>query len=334
MTRRAAYGTPMRMHIAFVLPGRADTGGAGLAYAETMAAGLRAMGHTADVTEDDDPVWPHGATPVIDGLLLPRLLPQLEALAQAGAVALIHHALARAGRDAGQRAEVTATMQTMLPRLRRVVATSQPVADRLMQEFGVAAVDVVVPGAHDLPRNVAMGRTCRILSVGVLTPRKGHDVLLRALARLQDLDWSMTIAGSAGRDTAHAAYLAALVPELGLADRVRVLADPDDATLDALWREAHLFALATRWEGYATGVAEALRRGIPVVVTQGGGALVPMSAGSVCALEDEPTLSKCLRRVVFDAALRAEMAEGAWRAGQGLPGWQAQAALLDQVLRS
>ncbi len=198
----------------------------------------------------------------------------------------------------------------------------------------MAAVDVVVPGAHDLPRNVAADGTCRILSVGVLTPRKGHDALLRALARLRDLDWSLTIAGSAGRDPGHAAYLAALVPELGLADRVRLLADPNDAALDALWREAQLFALTTRWEGYAAGVAEALRRGIPVVVTEGGGALVPMSAGAVCALEDEPTLSKCLRRVVFDAALRAEMAEGAWRAGQGLPSWQDQAAAMDRVLRS
>ena len=198
----------------------------------------------------------------------------------------------------------------------------------------MAAVDVVVPGAHDLPHNVAAGGTCRILSVGVLTPRKGHDVLLRALARLRDLDWSLTIAGSAGRDTAHTAYLTALIPELGLTDRVRILADPDDATLDALWREAHLFALATRWEGYPAGVAEALRRGVPVVVTEGGGALVPMAAGAVCALEDEPTLSKCLRRVVFDAALRAEMAEAAWQAGRDLPGWPAQAGLLDQVLRS
>ncbi len=120
------------MHIAFALPGRADTGGGGLAYAEAMAAGLRAMGHTMEVTEDDDPVWAPGVVPVIDGLLLPLLLPRLEALAQAGAVALIHHALARAGRDAGQRAEVAAAMRTMLPRLRRVVATSQPVADRLM----------------------------------------------------------------------------------------------------------------------------------------------------------------------------------------------------------
>lgn len=325
------------MHIAFALPGRADTGGGGLAYAEAMAAALRAAGHTADVAESDDPAWPPGTVPVIDGLLLPHLLPRLDALAEAGAVALIHHALARAGRDAGQRAAVADALRAMLPRLRRVVATSRPVADRLVGEFGLSAVDVVEPGALDLPRNAPGSGTCRILSVGVLTPRKGHDVLLRALARLPDLDWTLTVAGSAGRDPDHAAYLAALIPELGLAGRVRLLADADRAALDALWRGAHLFALATRWEGYPASVAEALRRGIPVVVTEGGkpggvGALVPAGAGAVCALEDEPTLSKCLRRLMFDAGLRAEMAEGAWQAGQGLPGWTAQAALLEQVL--
>ena len=323
------------MQIAFALPDCADTsGGGGRAYAEAMAAGLRTMGHAAEVIEGRNPTWGPGVVPVVDGLLLPHLLPRLDGLAEAGAVALIHHALAAAGRDAAQRGEVAAAMRAMLPRLRRVVATSQPVADRLAQDFGVAAVDVVEPGANDLPRSVSTGGTCRIFSVGVLTPRKGHDVLLRALARLLDLDWSLTIAGAAGRDPGHAAHLSAMVPELGLADRVQLLADPDDAALDALWRQADLFALATRWEGYAAGVAEALRRGVPVVVTQGGGALVPADAGAVCALEDEPTLSKCLRRVVFDAALRADMAAAAWQAGQLLPGWPEQAALLDQVLRS
>lgn len=322
------------MHIAFALPDRADTGGGGLAYAEAMAASLQTTGHAVEVIQGPDPAWAAGVVPVIDGLLLPHLLPRLNDLIDAGAVALIHHALAAAGRNAAQRTEVAAAMRTMLPRLRHVVATSRPVADRLIQEFGVATVTVVEPGADALPRSVAAGGPCRILSVGVLTPRKGHDVLLRALARLPDLDWSLTIAGAAGRDPEYAARLAAMIPELGLVGRVQLLADPDDAALDALWRQAEVFALATRWEGYAAGVAEALRRGVPVVVTEGGGALVTMDAGAVCTLEDEPTLSKCLRRVVFDRALRADMATSAWRAGQRLPGWPAQAALLDQVLRS
>ena len=34
-----------------------------------------------------------------------------------------------------------------------------------------------------------------LLSVGALVPRKGHDVLIAALATLTDLPWSLTIAG-------------------------------------------------------------------------------------------------------------------------------------------
>ena len=149
------------------------------------------------------------------------------------------------------------------------------------------------------------------------------------MARLSDLDWRLTIAGSSVRDPVHAKQLMALVPELGLGGRATVKADPDAATMEQLWRSAGVFALATRWEGYPAGVMEALRRGLPAVITAGGAAAdhVAADAGIVCALDDTPTLSKCLRRILFSRALRDSMAEGAWRAGQALPGWDTQAGL-------
>ena len=151
----------------------------------------------------------------------------------------------------------------MLPRLRRVIATSQPVAERLQTEFGVAA-STVPPGAGTCRAPSQPIRTTPVvLAVGVLTRRKGHDLLLRADARLTDLPWRLVIAGDAGREPAHAR-------RTGRARRRARAGAPDHAArrpgpgrARTCMGAATVFALATRWEGYASAVAEALRRGIP-----------------------------------------------------------------------
>jgi glycosyltransferase involved in cell wall biosynthesis len=185
----------------------------------------------------------------------------------------------------------------------------------------------VEPGTAPAPRSAGSGGPgCAILSLGVITPRKGFDVLLRALARLPDLDYSLTIAG-APRDPVHAESLVALATELGIAQRVTFAGEVVADALEALWQRADLFALATHYEGYGMAIAEALKRGLPVAVTGGGaaGALVTPESGIVCPPGDDAALARALRRVMFDVALRREMAEAAWRVGEGLPDWPVQA---------
>src|SRR5947209_1544819 len=137
------------MRLAFALPTPAETGGGGgTDYVNGLTAALRVLGHAVEVLEGNEPVLPEGAVPVIDGMLLPRLRPRLEELVATGAVALVHHVSAAAGRDEGAREGVRAIEREMLPRLRRIIATSRPVAERLHGEFGIAATPVS-PGARD-----------------------------------------------------------------------------------------------------------------------------------------------------------------------------------------
>lgn len=324
------------MHIAFALPDPADAGlGGGTDYVSGLVDALQDLGHRVTLVQGTDPLLPSGALTVIDGMILPTLATRLDELHAAGSVALIHHVGAAAGRDEAVRERIHAIEAQMLPQFRRVIATSQPVADRLAADFGITA-PVVSPGARDLPRSTNASDEPLIISVGVLTRRKGHARLLHALARLTDLSWRATILGDANRDPAHAAELAALIAELGLTKRVALCPDPDPASLQSAWQTASVFALATSWEGYPAAVAEALRRGIPTIVSEAGdpGRLVPPSAGAAIATDDMVTFGKCLRRMVCDTDLRTDMAEHAWRVGQALPDWPAQARAFAAMLEA
>ena len=316
------------MHLVFLTPCPEPAGG-GSRFNAGLLPALRALGHVVDVRHDANDL-PAGAQPVVDGLLLPdlegRLVPH-------EAVAIIHHVSAKAGsskagQDQSAKEAVRAIEQRMLPGFRRIIATSAPVAERLQEVYGLEGVALLPPGQAELARATGSGGPgCAILSAGVLTQRKGHDRLLRALARLTDLDWTLTIAGDAQRDPAHARSIADLVVGLGLQRRVTVLPDVSSDALEAAWARADLFALVSSWEGYPAGAAEALRRGIPVVATAVGtmAATVPMTAGILSPPGEVDTLSKCLRRAIFDGTLRAALAEGAWQAGLAMPGWPEQA---------
>jgi glycosyltransferase involved in cell wall biosynthesis len=343
------------MQLALIVPAPFDAVSGGYEYDRRIVAGLREAGHTVAVVELDgrfplaDDVaresaraaWDnigHGSRRVIDGLALPAFVGLDDALAVRAAVGLIHHPTSlETGFSETDRAALSRAEKRLLPKLARTIVTSESTAERLAADFGVDRdrTKVVVPGTDDAPRSRGSGgATRRILSIGTLVPRKGHDLLLRALARLFDLDWLLTVVGSPDRDPVHARELTALAEELGIARRVRFAGEVTGAGLDALWHEADLFALATHWEGYGMAIAEALKRGVPVVVSAGGaaGKLVTQDSGAVTPEGDHNNLSKALRRLIFDADMRRAMADAAWQVGQTLPSWPTQVREFAQAL--
>ena len=331
--------SPPRRPLALFVPAPFSAISGGYLYDRRMVEGLRARGHAVSVVElaGTHPL-PEAAAeaaaaaalaalaadtlPVIDGLGLPAFVALAETLAARGAVGLIHHPTAL---ETGLNAEALRARELALfPALPRLIATSRLTAERLVADFAVPAarVGVVEPGTDPAPRATGTQNPIRILSVGTLVPRKGHDVLLRALGRLTDLEWELQIVG-APRDAVHAHGLAALAEELGIAQRVRFLGELAGDALEAAYAAADIFALATHWEGYGMAAAEALARGLPCAITQGGAIadVVPKAACVLAPPGDHNSLSRALRRVIFDAGLRAQMAEAAWEAGQALPRW-------------
>jgi glycosyltransferase involved in cell wall biosynthesis len=336
------------MRAALLVPAPFDTVSGGYNYDRRLVAGLRALGHEVEVVElaGRHPLpdaaaeasaaaalaaLPEGVVPVVDGLGLPAFAPLVEALAARGAIGLIHHPTAlETGFSDDAREALREREKLLFPRMARLIATSPLTARRLPDEFGAepARIGIVEPGTDPAPRARGSGGPgCAILAVGVITPRKGHDVLLRALSRLTDLDWSLTIAGGV-RDAVHADGLAALVEEKGLSGRVRFAGEMSAEALDELYARTDLFALASHWEGYGMAVAEAMARGLPCAITAGGALaeLLPKEAGVIAAPGEADLLSRAMRRPIYDTALRAQMAEASWAAGQKLPRWTDRAS--------
>ena len=94
--------------------------------------------------------------------------------------------------------------------------------------------------------------------------------------------------------------------------------------LAALYDNADLFVLASRFEGYGMAYAEALSHGLPVIGTTAGAIpdTVPQAAGLLVTPGDAAALARALRRVIADAELRRRLSEAALAAARTLPTWQ------------
>jgi glycosyltransferase involved in cell wall biosynthesis len=104
------------------------------------------------------------------------------------------------------------------------------------------------------------GGLCRIVAVGRLGHEKGFDVLARAMARVRG-SWQLAIWG----DGAERPRLTRLIAELGLQDRIQLCGYAPDPF--RVMRDADVFVMPSRYEGFGNVLVEALACQCQIVAT-------------------------------------------------------------------
>jgi glycosyltransferase involved in cell wall biosynthesis len=345
------------MHeFAFAVPGDLATPTGGYAYDRRMIAELASLGWQAQVldlgSEFPRPSAtaqaraqaqlasvPPGRLIVVDGLAL-GVLPEAAAALQAThrVIALVHHPLAlETGLSLTEAEALRASERDALAAVHHVVVTGKATARLLAADYAVAPerITVILPGVDAVVSVRAPGgNMVLLLAVGALVPRKGYDVLLAALSQLKELPWRLTIVGARDRSPATVRDIEAAIAASDLAGRVNLAGAVPSERLAALYAEADLFVLPSRFEGYGMAFAEALAHGVPVIGTSVGAIpeTVPPGTGILVPPDDAAALAMVLRRLITDREERERLAAAARAAAGELPTWPQSARLFSRVL--
>jgi glycosyltransferase involved in cell wall biosynthesis len=173
--------------------------------------------------------------------------------------------------------------------------------DRLVvARFGVEPPEPMEPEEIDRIVAAAGAQDPYVLTVGTVEPRKDLPTLVAAVERLRARDPRLTLVVAGPRGWGEITGL----------DRpfVRMLGAQPWRTIDALYRRARVFGLASLYEGFGLPALEAMARGTPTVTTTGSATEeVARDAGLLFAPGDVGECAGLLERALHDEALRADL---------------------------
>lgn len=202
---------------------------------------------------------------------------------------------------------------------REIVCISSAVEKQFKSNAARSKTTVINDGIPLPKSNLAKkrnwsGNKCRLLTVGLIAPYKGQDVLIAAVKSLVEKgrDIDLTIVGGVfGGQTDFRNSLVHKVHEMGLSQHVSFEGFCEN--VEPYFDKADIFVLPSRRpEGLGLVILEAMARRVPVIATRGGGVTEIINDGENGVLVeagDHVDLANAIKRVSADSEFASSLVE-------------------------
>jgi glycosyltransferase involved in cell wall biosynthesis len=208
-----------------------------------------------------------------------------------------------------QAADGAAGLLAVSEAMRRSMARMGIDADKIRVHYTGVDLDTFETGDRDAAKAALDFSGPVLLCVGALIPRKGQDLLVRALPLLPDV--TLLLAGQG----AFRRTLENLAQELGVERRIGFLGSVPHHKLPRIYSAADIMVLPSESEGLANAWVEALACGTPIVITDVGGArelLDQPEAGRIVARDPE-AIAQAVRAILDAPPARSAVRQSALR---------------------
>ena len=180
---------------------------------------------------------------------------------------------------------------------KRTIAVSRALCQRITS-FELPCSDIVPNVVNENVFNIGnqKNKLFTFLTLCSLSPQKGIDILLSAIARLSILpNVQFVIAGEGAQLEFYQQY----ATELGIAEKIVWLGRVDRDKAPSLFQQSHAYVMASRHETFGVVYAEAIACGLPIIATKCGGPedIVTRDNGLLVPVDDVEQLANAMEHI-------------------------------------
>lgn len=194
----------------------------------------------------------------------------------------------------------------VLRKASKVVVLANVLKDLMKEHYGIEA-EVLYNPIEEQPLRDTEQIGKNVFFAAYLTLNKGYDILLRAFKEVvvNHPDWKLVLAGSGETDNA-----LQLINEMGIRNNVEMYSWLTKEQMAEKYKEAGIYCIASKMEGFPMSFLEAASYGVPIVTTPVGGIVDVIEHEKNCMVfgfDNAKELAEQLNRLIEDSKLCDEV---------------------------